>query len=33
MWLRGRRLHDVAISVFALSSAVTLVVLAPTLFG
>lgn len=33
MWLRGRRARDVAISVFALSSAVTLVVLAPTLFG
>jgi hypothetical protein len=33
MLLRGRRLRDVAISVFALSSAVTLVVLAPTLFG
>ena len=33
MWLRGRRARDVALSVFALSSAVTLVVLAPTLFG
>lgn len=33
MWLRGRRARDVATSVFALSTVLTLVVLAPTLFG
>ncbi len=33
MWLRGRRVRDVVLSVFALSSLLTLVVLAPTLFG
>lgn len=33
MWLRGRRPRDIVLSVFALSTLVTLVVLAPTLFG
>lgn len=33
MWLRGRRPRDVVLSVFALSTALTLVVLGPTLFG
>ena len=33
MWLRGRGPRDVVLSVFALSTVVTLLVLAPTLFG